>query len=176
MLYTTHISRSLEVMFKGTKVNYAVIPCDYLEQIDWSKYPVALVVNDSPSTSIGRHWLAIWAQSRDSPVYFFCSYGLGINSYTSIFKNLFKTIRKDVVENLRTLQAIGSTVCGHYCLYALHKFYHGCCPMSLYHNFSTDTAANDRKVKRYVAKYLFSNRRHKKFMHFNKNQCCTPFK
>jgi len=175
MLYTTDILRALGVIFKGTRVYYDVIPCDYFVTADWNRYPIALVVNDSPSRSNGRHWLAFWAFSEKSPVHFFCSYGLGIDNYTPIFRETLENHGKTVIENTKTLQSIGSTVCGDYCIYALHKFYRGCCLMSLYSNFSADTAANDRKVKRYVGQYLSNRNKYMKMMLRYRNQCCIPF-
>ena len=175
MLYTTDLLNMLEVMFKGTRVNYTVVPCDLLQNVNWNQYPIAIVLNDSPSTSGGRHWLSMWVPSSVSPVHFFCSYGFGIDSYDSRIRGVLNGMGKDVVENTRTLQSFGTTVCGHYCIYALQQFAHGCCLMSLYKHFSSNTMENDRKVKQYVVRNFRSQKNYNKMMHSYKNQCCTPF-
>ena len=166
------LSVILRKMFARTKVNYSVVPCDGLNDIDWNRFPVAIIANNKNRYHDGEHWLAIWCECRHGPFYFFCSYGLGIRNYDPVFVRKAEELGMEVIENKRPLQSLGSTVCGSYCVYALHKFYKGCCLMSLYHNFSNDTRSNDRKVENYVKKF---NQNSSKFYYKYKNQCCTPF-
>ena len=172
MMDSLELSTILQKLFGHTKVNYAVVPCDGLEDINWNHFPVAIIANNQSQKHAGEHWLAIWCESRRGPFHFICSYGLGIRSYDPVFLRTAEELHMDVVENTRPLQSLGATCCGAYCAYALYKFYSGCCLMSLYHNFSNDTKSNDRKVVNFVNRFL---RNPSKFYYKYQNQCCTPF-
>jgi len=171
---TRQIFNCLNSAFHGKHVSYNVVPCDYLDTLDVPYYPMCLVVNTEDSTKPGAHWTAFFREDSNSPLTFFCSYGLGIETYGTHFTTFISRLNTTVIENNRSLQAMGSTVCGQYVIYFLVKMYYGCCLMSIYCNFTSNPYLNDLKVKQFTRKRHFS-----RFSYFyepnNLNQCCKPY-
>lgn len=170
---TTQINSYLSSLFNRKRVCFNVIPSDYLDSIDIPYYPLCLVVNSEDSSSSGRHWIAFFRQDVNSDLIFFCSYGMGIESYSSYFINFAKRLNAKIIQNTKTLQSINSNVCGQYTIYFLYKMYYGCCLMSLYCSFSSNMRMNDSKVKNFVKRF--------KRINYNVkpncvNQCCKLFK
>jgi hypothetical protein len=168
---TLQIYSFLHNLCKNRDVSFDVIPCDGLETLKITKYPVLLVCNDQGHKEPGRHWTAFFITKKC--IEFFCSYGMGINYYNSYFKNFVKN--KIVLENKVQLQSEGTNVCGQYAIFFLYKRLKGCCRMSLYCNFSPDTRKNDRQVQKFVRinnHLLHSNctKQNDKI-----NQCCEDF-
>jgi hypothetical protein len=163
------IFKFLYNLCKG-KAGFDVLSCDELDAFKITRYPTCLVVNNEPRGSPGEHWVAFYITKRSCE--FFCSYGVGINYYNSHFEKFVKRFGK-IIENRRPLQSIGTNVCGQYTIYFLYKRLKGCCRMSIYCNFSTNTRKNDSIVNRFVKsknRLLYSNFKFDKI-----NQCCTKF-
>jgi hypothetical protein len=173
---TKQIYTALEKIFSGKRVDFNVIPCDYLSSLQVDTYPTCLVVNNKPSTHSGEHWLGMFMENPTSPLIFFCSYGLGIATYGKFFTNFVNNQRLQVIENNRTLQSINATTCGYYCIYFLYKMVNGCCLMSMYCTFSRNTESNDVKVKHFVRKHAKSNLEGRNINLCCVNQCCKSFK
>jgi hypothetical protein len=169
---TATISRILSHLFRRRGMYFDVIPCDHLDVITITNFPMCLVVNNRASDHRGEHWVALYMESRNSPLIFFCSYGLGMESYAKNFSNFASRLNVPVIQNKKTLQSFNSTVCGQYAIYALHTFSSGCCLMSLYCRFSSDTKNNDIKVKTFVKKF---SKYSKSCKNASINQCCTQF-
>lgn len=134
---------------KGKGVAHDVIPSDYLVEYSRSPYPVALIVNSKDSSHPGQHWLAIL--SRDRTVYFFCSYGMGIEFYGKYFEEFAKD--KLVIQNNVALQSPNSVVCGKYALYFISKLIKGKNLSSIYCGFSKDCRKNDAIVEKFVNRH-----------------------
>lgn len=169
---TGSILKILSSLFKRKAAYFDVIPCDHLDGIIIKQFPMFLVVNSRASDHSGEHWVALFMESKNSPMKFFCSYGLGIESYAKNFSNFAKRLNVPVIQNKKTLQSFNSNVCGQYAIYALHRFSIGCCLMSVYCNFSKNTKHNDRKVRNAVRQMSKHSQLCK---HTSTNQCCTPF-
>jgi len=157
------------------KAYYDVIPCDGLQYISTTKFPIFLCVNDEPSGEPGSHWLGLHVPRPRGPLYFFCSYGMGINFYAQHFMNFANRLNLNVVENTKCLQSLNSSSCGYYVIYFLYKMSKGCCLMSVYHYFSKDVKSNDVSVEAFVKKYFKGRKHYKRFLSRSGNQCCTPF-
>ena len=173
-LWTDEILRALKFIFNKRKVYYNVIPCDYLRHVKADKFPICLVVNQSPSSSVGSHWLAVYVPCSSGPMYFVDSYGLGINYFSPEFIAFAKRLNVPVVENIKQLQCEYAETCGYYAIYFLSRLYYGCGLMSLYHHFSRDLCNNDKKVESYCKRHYMKAKlgRHNGT---NLRQCCTPF-
>lgn len=171
---TNELYSILNIIFKGNKINYNVLPCDKLENVDVNKFPIYLIVNDEPSNMEGNHWTAICIKNKRGPIEFFCSYGLGVNTYRKYFINFINKFKAKILENTIPLQSIGSSVCGLYATYFLYKRYKGCCVMSIYCGFSKNNKNNDKIVKNVVKNLLFKFK-NCKYKNNEINQICTKF-
>ena len=169
----------LKNMTRGSKSSHVdVLPADYLDNYNIPSLPAYLVVNSEGSNHPGQHWIAMYIRRKTAsggrPILeFFCSYGLGIDFYSSHFSNFVKSKNFKIIENTIPLQSVGSNVCGNYVLYFLYNRIKGCCPMSSYCKFSTNAKYNDARVERFVKlkKCLFKGP-----CKYNKiKQCCVNF-
>lgn len=170
---TRSILKILSSLFKNKVVHFDVIPCDHLDAFIIKRFPMCLVVNNRASDHNGEHWVALFMERRSSPLKFFCSYGLGIESYANNFCKFAQRLNVSVIQNQKTLQSYNSSVCGQYAIYALHRLSSGCCLMSVYCNFTKNTKSNDTKVKVFVKKM---SKHSQSCKNTTTNQCCTPFK
>ena len=111
-LYTSQINYAGARLLHGTTVRWlGTFARDKIPDIQHEKRPWALVFNTDKSSEPGEHWLALFAE-KDKKVEMFDSYGLSPTFY-SFTDNDFRS-------SSRTIQALGSSVCGHYCLLFLY--------------------------------------------------------
>lgn len=105
----------------------------------------AYVVNLSPSSHKGTHWVAVYAQNNR--LEYFDSYGF--EPSTRLKRWWGKNI--SFVKNPYCLQGPFSSVCGQYCIYfILHRF-SGLKMSEILSQFGTDVDFNDRQVYQYVS-------------------------
>lgn len=98
-------------LLRGTRVRWlGTFARDQLPNLDNEKRPFALILNTDPAEQEGTHWLALFAHDRGLEL--FDSYGLSPSLYG--FPDSYR-------HSSRSIQALGSSVCGHYCL--LFLFY-----------------------------------------------------
>jgi hypothetical protein len=170
---TEEIYKFLAEIFRKKHIYYNVIPCDYLNKIDYF-FPFCIVVNSDRSDMPGSHWIGLYCNNKNSSVVFVDSYGQGINFYDIVIKNFVESIGNGLIENRVPLQSWNSDVCGEYVIWFMYKLFNGCCLMTLYCNFGKNRILNDILVKKFVRsrlKYIHSN---PKLMN-NVNQCCKKF-
>jgi len=148
---TTTINKILTFLFKNNKnVYFDVIPCDYLDKLNVSRYPVCLCVNNQTSNEAGEHWVGLFISNPNGPVEFFCSFGLGMDFYPENFKKFVQRIDLNVIENKTCLQDMTSKVCGMYVIYFLYKRVNKCPLRCVYAPFSYNTSKNDAIVRRII--------------------------
>jgi hypothetical protein len=148
---TNEIYSFLTNMLKGCNATYDVIPCDHLKHFKVTKYPLCLCVNNEPSILPGEHWVGIFINKPESPLEFFCSYGLKMKYYPKYFLQFAKRLKKRVVETRVQLQGLRSNVCGQYVICFLYKRHLGCSLVSFYEMFSNNQKSNDAFVSRFVS-------------------------
>ena len=90
---------------------------DKIPNLDGERRPFALVFNSDPADQPGRHWLAIYGAESTKSIEFFDSFGLPPSIY-----NLDSDF--PIRSSSRSIQPLGSNVCGHYCL--LFLYYRSC--------------------------------------------------
>ena len=109
-------------------------------------FPLCFVANTDPSNKPGEHWVSFFYDSPSS-LEFFDSYGLDPSFYG------FNIIPSHI--NHTTLQALGSTVCGHYCIFYLYHRTQGLSLTRILCSFSTvDLDWNDKHVAHFVSKHF----------------------
>ena len=147
---TVQIYKILSGLFKNKKIQFDVLACDQLKSFKIKSYPLALVCNDEPSNESGHHWVALFIEGYGKPIEFFCSYGMGIQSYNHYFKDFAKRLKKDVIQNKVQLQSYHSNVCGKYAIYFLWKRVCKNTLMSVYCPFSKDVQKNDKIINAFM--------------------------
>lgn len=70
-----------------------------------------MVINESPASSIGTHWVAVYGKTNEE-VYYFDSFGEPPNEYLKDFLTNFTYIHY----NNRKLQNVLSDNCGNICI------------------------------------------------------------
>jgi len=156
-------------VLRGHKSYYNVLPCDGLDKLNPKIYPIYLVVNNQEAGKPGEHWTALYRKNNKSDLEFFCSYGLGVVAYPPNFRLFAKKLRCNIIQNIKPLQAIGSNVCGQYCIYFLFKKMKGCCKLALYCKFSNNKKQNDSMVVQFIK---FKNMINEKCVFKGIKQCC----
>ena len=76
------------------------------------RYPMALIINEDPSTGNGTHWVACYIENQNSICYF-DSYGKDPISVIKNYLDNFVNIKK----NNTRFQSFLSQNCGYYCIY-----------------------------------------------------------
>ena len=171
---TIEIRKILTGLFQHRNIKFDVLASDELKTTTLKQYPIALVVNTKPSSHPGEHWTAIFIRSRNQPMVFFCSYGMGMESYSNDFSD-FGKLFKSIVQNKIQLQSLNSNVCGHFAIYFLWKQMNNVSLNSIYCGFSKDYHKNDKLVRDFVTQknhLLSSFCKHKN----NINQISINFK
>ena len=172
---TRQLYTFLKCMTRGKKATVDVIPSNHLDNLTVRKFPAYIIVNSKPQGHPGEHWLAfhLYKDVGRLIIEFFCSYGKGLDYYSPSFRNFVDRLNGIVIENSVQLQSFGTNFCGHHVLHFLYMRMKGCCPMSVYCKFSTNTRLNDARVERFVK--LKFNLFQGKCKIDKINQCCTNF-
>ena len=117
------------------------------DQVEQPTFPSAYVVNSDPSNKPGEHWVAIYFDKKGRGEYF-DSYGLP-PSFLNL-EEYMNRYSRDWIWNKKTLQALFSTVCGHYCVYFVLFRCRGKTLFDIVKPFSPNLTENDRIVTRFI--------------------------
>ena len=119
-----------------------------LDQLEKPVFLSAYVINSDPSSEPGEHWIAVYFDQRVRGEYF-DSYGLapafvGLESYMNTYS------LSGWIYNRKTLQALLSNVCGHYCVYYI-LFRCRSVPLhAIVSDFTSNLTENDRSISRFI--------------------------
>ena len=142
---TREIEYILRKNRKTASVFLGAVPSDGIP--DASIFPYAVVINTEPHDDRGRHWVAVFVESKDR-VEYFDSYGGLPNSNIATFLLRFPHL----LRHTDSFQSLSSKVCGHYCIFFLIK---RCSRRSFAQIVSTLKAQRPR-TDRYVANYVMN--------------------
>jgi hypothetical protein len=140
---TREIEHLLRSHAKTATIFLGAVPSDGIPDTDL--FPYAVVINTEPHNDGGRHWVAVFVESKDC-VEYFDSYGGLPNSNIASFLLRFP----HVLRNNERLQSLTSTVCGHYCIYFLTKR----CSRRSFVQIVNGLRAQRPRTDRYVAAYV----------------------
>ena len=132
---------------------------DKIPRLENVPRPFALVFNSDKSNRPGQHWLAVYGESSTKDIEFFDSYGLPPSFYSF-------TYSYDIRSSDRSIQSLGSSVCGHYCLlFISHRADHVpfSCTINKLDSEFTDQSAAATAIS--SSNYSYHPMRHR--------QCCT---
>jgi len=110
--------------------------------------PAAIVANTDPHDKPGSHWVAFYLEGGVGE--YFDSFGLppiNIN-----FLNFLNRNCKRWNYNADDFQSLGSTVCGHYCIWYLSQKAKGRSLAEIQRDFCPDNKKNDKKVASLIEK------------------------
>lgn len=96
--------------------NIFVVPADLLPSS--FRLPAGFIINLSPSTHPGTHWVSLWIDERGCATYF-DSYGFPPR--TREIKSFIRLHCKKLISSPSQCQQLQSKVCGYYA--ACHLFY-----------------------------------------------------
>ena len=135
----------IERLLRNEKIFKKVCAFDQLEK---PVFPSAYVINSDPSNEPGEHWIAVYFDKRGRGEYF-DSYGLapalvGLESYMDTYS------LAGWIYNSKTLQALFSNVCGHYCVYYILFRCRGVPMHAIVSDFTSNLTENDRSISRFI--------------------------
>jgi hypothetical protein len=140
---TREIEHILRSHAKTAPIFLGAVPSDGIPQSDI--YPYAVVINTEPHNDGGRHWVAVFVESKDR-VEYFDSFGVLPNSNIASFLLRFPHVMR-ITERF---QSLTSTVCGHYCIFFLTKR----CSRRSFAQIVKALKAQRPRTDRYVATYV----------------------
>ena len=140
---TREIQYILRKHQKTGPVFLGAVPSDGIPDTDI--FPYAVVINTEPHDDCGRHWVAVFVESKDN-VEYFDSYGGLPNSNIASFLLRFP----HVLRHTERFQSLSSTVCGHYCIFFLTKR----CSRRSFAQIVSVLQAQRPRTDRYVANYV----------------------
>jgi hypothetical protein len=111
---TREIERLLRSHPKTGPIFLGAVPSDGIPDTDL--FPYTVVINTEPHNDGGRHWVAVFVESKDR-VEYFDSFGGLPNSNIASFLLRFP----HVLRHTERFQSLKSSVCGHYCIFFLTK-------------------------------------------------------
>ena len=123
-----------------------------LDQLEKPTFPSAYIINSDPSTEAGEHWIAVYFDKHGRGEYF-DSYELppefvGLKSYMDTYS------LSDWIYNCKTLQALFSSVCGHYCVYFVLFRCRGVPLRAIVSDFTSNLSENDHCVSHFIRNLL----------------------
>lgn len=138
--------------YQNCKIFKGVFPCDSLPS--QFSLPAIFVINLSPHTEAGSHWVTVYI-TADRSAFYFDSFGLPIkNTYIWRF---IKRHASQIIYNKKQLQHIVSNKCGRFCcVFAIAVLKN--CPISSFINkFSNNLFVNDIVIEN-MFNYLKMNK------------------
>ena len=125
---------------------YDTLACDEMPKRPSKNKPQAYIVNTDRKGQPGQHWIALWTHHNVCEI--MDSYALPLDHYEALpLKHWVETHWKYSVTNGRSLQAVPTQSCGHYCFIYLQEKARGRSLQDFLNMFSKhDYIANDHKV------------------------------
>ena len=135
----------IERLLRNEKIFKKVCAFDQLEK---PVFPSAYVINSDPSNEPGEHWIAVYFDKRGRGEYF-DSYGLapafvGLEFYMDAYS------LAGWIYNRKTLQALFSNVCGHYCVYYILFRCRGVPMHTIVSDFTSNLTGNNSSISRFI--------------------------
>ena len=137
--------------FDDIKTNHFKGAFAYDEVIDLPDGDWSIIVNTSPSSKPGEHWIAV--VYKGGTTYFMDSYGRKLNHNETTFSHEFVDTMKTIVQgrvicNHKILQQLTSNACGYYALYFVERLSVESLRQTM-HPFSGNLKLNDMFVYKY---------------------------
>ena len=143
---------------------YGTLACDEMPNRPPKNKPQAYIVNTDRKAQPAQLWIALWTHKNVCEI--MDSYALPLDHYDALpLKNWVETHWKYSVTNGRSLQAVPTQSCGHYCFIYLQGKARGRSLQDFFNMFCDhDYIANDHKVgamlKQAIEKITVTRSRH----------------
>ena len=112
--------------------------------------PSAYIINTGRLGTPGIHWVAIFFNGCE--VFYFDSLAITPLSYPEIYSTINRFCPIRIFTMPHRIQGIGSSVCGHYCIYFLQSIMSGVNFHKFISYFSRyNMSKNDERMCRYIA-------------------------
>jgi len=124
-----------------------VIALNEIHKVDFSNFPISLIVNTDKRGSPGKHWFALYIYKVKDEVRtdYFDSYGNPFSKYKMKYPYTIST------SNYLQVQGNRSSVCGEHALFFLYYRSRGLSLSHIIKKFSRVTKINDNMVKLFVS-------------------------
>lgn len=144
---------ALKLILTPYKIStFGVVSSDELEHELYKStiYPKIFICNVLPSTSkvVMGHWILVYATS-EYKIEVFDSFGKGLLFYSKKYFNC--VLKKQPIQNKRSVQNWYSEVCGMYCLYYIFHRLRRVSMSQLMKIFGRNTLKNDKIVINFYA-------------------------
>lgn len=80
----------------------------------------SFIINSDPQKLPGKHWMAVFFDEKEKKCYYFDSYGLPPLQHDIM--RFLKNSAFEILYNETRYQQTGTSTCGLYCLYFLHRY------------------------------------------------------
>ena len=148
-LEITHILNSNPVT---KKLFSGVYPIDHLDRIE--DKPGFIICNTDTSEGEGKHWIAIFFSNDDKNADFFDSLGKNPDEYGKYYIEFIRKFADYCKYPTNRIQPKDSNLCGHYCIFFLHKRCQGYDMKYIVNNFPDPDV-----IKLFSEKYLKTYKR-----------------
>lgn len=169
-------ANQLNVVFKQDRLTLnafkGVFPCDKIIDPNTTSN-CFVVVNTSPSTGTGEHWLLFF--KIDDCAFCFDSLANKIETYNKCTCRAFEKFSQNCMStffNSKRLQATTTDVCGIYCIYVARELCSGKSINSIERRFTANLLKNDQKITNWFNKYLKKHFIKRNFLCKNGQLCC----
>ena len=154
---TTDIEAALAADKFTSAINFAVLPSNHLPQETAIQRPVLLVINLSPCSHPGSHWLAVYLPKSGNGE-LFCSYGTSPEDYRKMnehFDNFYRlNFASGCLYSDVQLQSLYSSYCGQYVTLFLLCRARNLSYVSFLKCFTSDVVVNDAIVCNWWLSYV----------------------
>lgn len=153
--------------YKTRRLFGGVYPCDKLPRRR-SKHERIFIANTDRHTEPGTHWVAFYFDNAGRCTYF-DSYGLPpFNKYLLKFAK-DQSLRWHYSE--KKLQDVGSSVCGHYCVFFAHQMARGQSLFRFQQIFGADSRINDCVAIEFIKRQYNMKNSRRTFNHKHSQSC-----
>jgi hypothetical protein len=124
------ITRILEANEMTRRNFQGCFPLDQIPNPSTLPSPSSMIINLSPSSDAGSHWVAMYSEGMNrKPIYFD---SLALKPIKSEIMNFLKNFPLGFIQNRRPYQCTFSNVCAHYCMAFI---FHMSLPNSSFNSF-----------------------------------------
>ena len=100
----------------------------------------------------GTHWLCLYHPSRQSPTWYFDSFGHSYTRWSPFLSEYLHTVNRPILESRQQVQKLNTSICGQMCLYWAYHCVRGCSWATTESIFTKDLNVNANIVEAFMSK------------------------
>ena len=124
-----------------------ILPRNYKIKKEDIQNETYYIINNSNSAYSGDHWILIFYAKEST--FWFDPFGYNEDFYN--FSEIVEYLGRPVQRNVRSIQTLGSNVCGQHCIFVAYYLSLGCSFSTiLNHIYVQNSQTNDNLVRKFV--------------------------